>query len=178
MIVGIDAAQDVVFQTVFRRAREGEDFESWSELRVSRRSHRKENATSKRASSRVIVVHAHHPTTRARQKHARDFPVEIALKRRDRERETKKRASGEDRGARERKHTTRAKHTHVDVNSSASLRTGRSNTLKSKFKDVIDDAGRVCFFLPFKRGDKNVTTFWTPSKRDKKGRRRLQRRLE
>ena len=140
---------------VAHNKRRREDFESWSELRsVSLRSHRKENATSKRASSRVIVVHAHHPTTRARQKHARDFPVEIALKRRDRERETKKRASGEDRGARERKHTTRAKHTHVDVNSSASLRTGRSNTLKSKFKDVIDDAGRVCFFLPFKEETK------------------------
>ena len=96
-----------------------------------------------------------HQTTRARQKHARDFPVEIALLKEETERETKKRASGEDRGARERKHTTRAKHTHVDVNSSASLRTGRSNTLKSKFKDVIDDdAGRVCFFLPFKEGTK------------------------
>ena len=153
---------------VAHNKRRREDFESWSELRsVSLRSHRKENATSKRAScKRVIVIqpHAHDRSTREIS------PLRSPLKE-ETERETKKRASGEDRGARERKHTTRAKHTHVDVNSSASLRTGRSNTLKSKFKDVIDDdAGRVCFFLPFKRGDKNVTTFWTPlSKRDKKG---------
>ena len=105
--------------------------------------HRAPARTKFRPKRASRVVHAHHPTT-PRHKHARDFPVEIALKRRDRERETKKRASGEDRGARERKHTTRAKHTHVDVNSSASLRTGRSNTLKSKFKDVID---AMCAFF-------------------------------
>ena len=106
----------------------------------------KKNATSsKRASSSrvvvVVVVHAHHPN----HTKARDFPVEIALKRRETERERAR--------AKERKHDARKKHrTHVDVNSFASLRTGRSNTLKSKFKDVIDDdddAGRVCLFSPF-----------------------------
>ena len=72
--------------------------------------------------------------------------------------------------AKERKHDARKKHrTHVDVNSFASLRTGRSNTLKSKFKDVIDDddAGRVCFFLPFKKGRKCDDSDGV--KRDKKG---------
>lgn len=129
----------------------------------------KKNATSsKRASSSrvvvVVVVHAHHPNHTRRE----ISPLRSPLKE-ETERETKKRASGEDRGARERKHTTRAKHTHVDVNSSASLRTGRSNTLKSKFKDVIDDddAGRVCFFLPFKKGRKCDDSDGV--KRDKKG---------
>ena len=117
----------------------------------------KKNATSsKRASSsRVVVVVVVHAK-------ARDFPIEIALKRRETERERAR--------AKERKHDARKKHrTHVDVNSFASLRTGRSNTLKSKFKDVIDDddAGRVCFFLPFKKGRKCDDSDGV--KRDKKG---------
>ena len=122
----------------------------------------KKNATSsKRASSSrvvvVVVVHAHHPNHTRRE----ISPLRSPLKEeRQRERARKK----------ERKHDARKKHrTHVVVNSFASLRTGRSNTLKSKFKDVIDDddAGRVCFFLPFKKGRKCDDLDGV--KRDKKG---------
>ncbi len=106
----------------------------------------KKNATSsKRASSSrvvvAVVVHAHHPNHTRRE----ISPLRSPLKE-ERQRER----------ARKKERKQRKKHrTHVVVNSFASLRTGRSNTLKSKFKDVIDDdAGRVCFFLPFKKGRK------------------------
>ena len=131
----------------------------------------KKNATSsKRASSSrvvvVVVVHAHHPNHTRRE----ISPLRSPLKeerQRERGRARKKESTTR---AKERKHDARKKHrTYVDVNSFASLRTGRSNTLKSKFKDVIDDddAGRVCFFLPFKKGRKCDDSDGV--KRDKKG---------
>ena len=152
---------DVAFYNERRR----EDFESWSELRssVSRRSHRKEKRDVVEKSLLLASRRRRRrPRASSKPHKARDFPVEIALKRRETERERER--------AKERKHDARKKHrTHVDVNSFASLRTGRSNTLKSKFKDVIDDddAGRVCFFLPFKKGRKCDDSDGV--KRDKKG---------
>ena len=167
----IDAAQNVVFQTVFSRCRVLQQREKERGFRIvvrapivglssfaserKTRRRRKEppprESSSSSSSTRIIQ------TTQRRE----ISPLRSPLKE-ERQRERAR--------AKERKHDARKKHrTHVDVNSFASLRTGRSNTLKSKFKDVIDDddAGRVCFFLPFKKGRKCDDSDGV--KRDKKG---------
>ena len=99
---------DVAFYNERRR----EDFESWSELRssVSRRSHRKEKRDVVEKSLLLASRRRRRPRASSKPHKARDFPVEIALKRRETEREGA-RERKKARRARKKESTTRAKNT-------------------------------------------------------------------
>ena len=98
--------------------------------------------TTKKSAERatIYVFKRAPPRSRARQEKKRERGKRFAFSLRSRGpfagREKKKKKKKKKEGN-ARKKEELCKRTHVDVNSSASLRTGRSNTLKSKFKDVM-----------------------------------------
>ena len=169
LIVRVDAAQDVVFQTVLmwlcedERERERE-YHHWSDTE-----------RLKRFNERTIMRYLHRSTTFHRNFRRKE--EEETMRRwwdRFKGEKTKQQQRAKDVNAEEEITKTPNQYAYVEVNSSASLRTGRSSTLKSKFKDVISlKRCDVWVLIRFDEEKKSLSTrkekgkrkMWTPRTR-------------